>query len=702
MFLIGVITINKLSATVRKRIFVLFIFVFICIILLEVRTAWVQVFHNNKYQNEALEQRLREVKVEPKRGIIYDQNKVELAVSASSDTVVAAPKDIENPAQVAQKLSEILDMSPQNIKQRITKNANAVYVERKISEEQTKKIQQLNLDGIYFTEESKRFYPKGNLASHLLGFAGVDSQGLQGIEYYYDRYLRGEPGKISIENDAIGRKIPNGIKDYVAPDDGANVQLTIDHVLQYIAERELDKAMKKHQAQAATIIMMDPATGGVLALANRPTYNPNHFTKYSAELWRNRAISDTYEPGSTFKIITASAALEEGVVHSNDKFYCPGHIEVAGQTINCWKKGGHGKQTFAEVVENSCNPGFVQVGERVGKGKFDKYIRAFGFGKKTGVDLPGEAKGLLYSLNDIGPVELATISFGHGISVTPMQLITAVSAVANDGQLLEPHLVKEVREKDGSLVKSIEPQRVRKVISEQTAATVRRLLTGVVENGSGKKAKVKGYKIGGKTGTAKHYGKKVYDASFVGMLPANDPELVTLVVMYGVDSYPYYGSQVAAPIFHNVVKDAVRYLELPPQNNDQPEEETASLEQVKVPNVKNMTLDEAEEIVVTRGLEVKLEGRTGQIVDQIPKPGVVVNEGSTVILFFASHKKRKNNYEITVPQLKGLNLTEARDLLADLGLQIEIKSQGKIVKKQQPKSGFTVSSEAEIKVWLKY
>ena len=695
------ITINKLSVTVRKRIFVLFILVLICSILLGLRTAWVQVFHNNKYQNEALEQRLREVKVEPKRGIIYDRNKVELAVSASSDTVVAAPKDIDKPQYVAQKLSGILDMSQDKIYQRITKNASAVYVERKISEEQTKEIQKLDLDGIYFTEESKRFYPKGNLASHLLGFAGVDSQGLQGIEYYYDRYLRGEPGKISIENDAIGRKIPNGIKDYVAPDDGTNVQLTIDHVLQYIAERELDKAMKEHDAQAATIIMMDPETGGVLALANRPTYNPNHFTDYSAELWRNRAISDTYEPGSTFKIITASAALEEGVVHPNDKFYCPGHIEVAGQTIHCWKEGGHGKQTFSEVVENSCNPGFVQVGERVGEEKFDRYIRAFGFGKKTGIDLPGEAKGLLYSLNNIGPVELATISFGHGISVTPMQLITAISAVANDGQLLEPQLVKEIKEKDGSLVKRIEPQKVRKVISGPTAATVRKLLTGVVENGSGKKAKVEGYKIGGKTGTAKHYGKKLYDASFVGMLPADDPQLVTLVVMYGVDSYPYYGSQVAAPIFHNVVKDAVRYLELPPQK-DSKKEETESVEQVEVPNVKNMTLDKAEEILVERNLEVKLEGRGEQIVDQVPKPGVVVNESSTVILFFSGNERRKDNYEVTVPKLRGLKLTEARDLLGDLGLQIEIKGRGNIIKKQKPNAGFTVGSEDKIKVWLSY
>ena len=672
------------------------------VITLWFRTAWVQVFNNNKYQNRALKQRLREVKVEPKRGIIYDRNNVELAVSASSDTVVAAPKDIENPRQIAKQLTEILDMSEADILKKITKNASAVYVQRKITEAQAKKIQKLDLEGIYFTEESKRFYPKGDLASHLLGFAGVDSQGLQGLEYYYDRYLRGDPGKIAIENDAIGRKIPNGIKDYVAPDDGDNLYLTIDHVVQYITERELDKAMKEHQAQAATMIMMDPETGDILALANRPTYDPNNFAEYSARLWRNRAISDTYEPGSTFKIVTASAALEEGVVHPNDKFYCPGHIEVAGQTINCWKSGGHGKQTFAEVVENSCNPGFVQVGERIGKEDFDQYIRGFGFSKKTGIDLPGEATGLLYTLDKIGPVELATISFGHGISVTPMQLITAVSAVANDGQLLEPHLVKKVKNKDGNSVKKVKTQQVRKVISKKTAVTVRKLLTGVVEEGSGKKAQVKGYTIGGKTGTAKHYGERKYDASFVGMLPADDPKLVALVVVYGVESYPYYGSQVAAPIFHNVVKDTVRYLEIPPQTKKKEQEEMESIEQVEVPNVKNLSLDEAEEKLIKRGLEVKLEGRGEKIVDQVPKPGVVVNEDSTIILFFNDNEKEKSNYDVTVPNLKGLTLKEASSLLAELGIKIETIGNGNSIRKQKPRPGFTVGSEEKVKVWLSY
>ncbi|WP_018247705.1 stage V sporulation protein D [Orenia marismortui] len=690
---------KKLRLEIRKRISILFLFVILFMLSLSARFLWIQIISNNKYQQKALGQRLRELKVEPKRGIIYDRNGVELAVSASADTVVAIPKEVKNAKETAKKLSKILDQSQDDIYERITKKAAAVYIARKVSEEQAKKIRKLNLSGITFTDETKRFYPKGVLASHLLGFSGVDNQGLQGIELSYDYELRGNPGRISIESDAVGRKIPEGIKDYKAPDDGNNIYLTIDNVLQYIAERELDKALTEHTAKAATIIMMDPKTGQILALANRPTYDPNNFAKYSPGLWRDRAVSDTYEPGSTFKIITTAAGLEEGVVHPNDRFFDPGYIEVAGQTIHCWKSGGHGSQTFAEVVQNSCNPGFVQVGQRIGKETFYKYIEAFGFSDKTNIQLPGEAKGLMYDLPEIGPVELATISFGHGISVTPIQLITAVSAVANDGQLLRPHLVKEIRNSAGKTIKDVSPEPIRRVISKKTAKTVRELLSGVVKEGSGKKAAVKGYEIGGKTGTAKHYGKQLYDSSFIGMVPSDDPHLVVLVVLSGVSSYPYYGSQVAAPIFHNVVEDSLRYLEIPPQEEIKTEEEER-IKRVKIPNVKNLSLSDAEEILVSSGLKVKLEGEGDVIVDQVPNPEVVVNEGSTVILFFKGAEESKSRYRVTIPDLTGVRVKEAANLLSDLGLRLRWHGSGKVVN-QRPKAGNLVDSGKYITVWLK-
>ncbi|WP_027339308.1 stage V sporulation protein D [Halonatronum saccharophilum] len=690
---------DELRLHIRKRITFLTVSVFCILALLMLRFAWIQVISNSEYQSKALSQRLRELKVEPKRGIIYDRNGVALALSASADTVVAIPKEIQNPEKTASKLADILGMSEEEVYKRITRRAAASYVARKVDEDKAEKIRELDLKGITFTEESRRFYPRGELASHILGFSGVDSQGLQGIELSYDRYLRGNPGRISIESDAIGRQIPQGISDYSAPDDGNDIYLTIDNVLQYIVERELDKALVEHQAQGATIVMMDPKTGDILAMGNRPTYDPNNFAKFAPRLWRDRAVSDTYEPGSTFKIITTATALEEGVVNVNDKFFDPGYIEVSGQRINCWKAGGHGMQTFAEVVQNSCNPGFVQVGQRIGRDDFYKYIKAFGFGERTNVNLPGEGRGLMYSLPQIGPVELATISFGHGITATPIQLTSAVSAIANDGQLLKPNLVKEVRDKEGELVEEIQSEEIRRVVSKDTSKLVRELLEGVVEEGSGMHAAIDGYRIGGKTGTAKHYGRSLYDASFIGMVPADDPQLVTLVVLYGVSSYPYYGSQVAAPIFHNVVKDALRYLEIPPNKADTDNEEDRPT-RVEVPNLTNLDFEEAEKVLIRNGFRIRLEGEGAVISDQIPYPGAIVDEGSTVILFFEGAEDKKARYRVTVPDLSGMEIEDAAQLLGQLGLRLRWEGSGTI-RSQSPVAGRTVDSGDYIRVNLK-
>ncbi|MCK8817329.1 stage V sporulation protein D [Natroniella sulfidigena] len=688
---------NNLKLEIRKRITFLFVMVVIVMVSLIARLAWIQIIQNTKYQHQALDQRLRQLQVEPKRGIIYDKNGVELAVSASADTVVAIPNEINNPRQTAQQLADILEMPEDEIYSKLTKTAAAVYVVRKTDEKKARKIRELNLAGIRFTEESKRFYPKGNLAAHTLGFVGIDSQGLQGIELSYDDILRGNPGRISVERDAAGREIPEGIKDYVDPDDGHDIYLTIDNVLQHIAERELDKAMLEHEAKSGTIVMMDPQTGGVMALANRPTFDPNDFVNSSPELWRNRAVSDTYEPGSTFKIITTAAGLEEGVVNPNDTFFDPGHIEVSGQIINCWKAGGHGSQTFAEVVQNSCNPGFVQVGQRIGTDVFYDYIEAFDFGRKTDIDLVGEAQGIKYGLDQIGPVELATMSFGHGITVTPIQLTTAVSAIANDGELLRPHLVSEIKGSRGELIKEITPEKNKRVISSETAQKTRELLAGVVEEGSGTKAAVEGYEIAGKTGTAKHYGVQLYDSSFIGMVPADDPQMVVLVVLSGVSSYPYYGSQVAAPIFHNVVKDGLRHLEIPPTTSSKDEEE--EIEKVEVPNVENLYLSEAQRELAARDLNVKLEGEGELVVDQLPHPEAVVNEGSTVVLFFEDGTSQESGYQVTVPDLRGMRIREAAELLGELNLRVRWDGSG-IIERQDPAPGITVQSGEYIEVQL--
>ncbi|MFP4661162.1 MAG: stage V sporulation protein D [Halanaerobiales bacterium] len=681
---------------VRKRIINLFLIFFLMVTGLALRLIWIQVVNSEEYQNRAIEQRTRALKVEPKRGIIHDREGQELAVSASSETVVAQPMEIDDPARTARLLSGVLKISYDDIYKRITRRASAVYVERKVSEDVARAVREMNLPGITFTEESKRFYPKGNLASHILGFAGIDSQGLDGIELSYDKYLRGTPGKIEAESDAAGRSIPDGIQEYVAPQNGYNLYLTIDETIQYIVERELDKAMNEFQVTGGTVIVMDPVTGGILAMANRPDYNPNSFAEYPQSLWRNRGISDGFEPGSTFKIITTAAALEEGVVNENDRFVDPGYIKVSGETINCWKHGGHGSQTFAEVVQNSCNPGFVQVGMRVGKESFYNYIKAFGFGDESGIKLPGEANGIVSKYDAIGPVELATMSFGHGINVTPIQLTTAVSAVANGGMLLQPRLVQEIRTPDGELIEEIEPVRIRQVVSEDTAQRTLNLLEGVVEEGSGANAKIEGYRIGGKTGTAKHYGAEVYDASFIGILPLDNPQLVISVVLYGVTGYPYYGSQTAAPMFRRITYDTLRYLDIPPQLNEQ--DTISEINKVNVPNLTNADIFKAENILRNNGLDVKIIGELNNVVRQVPLSGAEVLTGTTVLLF--TEDVENVNYLIAVPDLKGLTIEMAGNLLSQLGLEMESTGSGRIVD-QEIKPGERVPAGTVLQVELK-
>lgn len=690
--------VNHSKLHIRKRMVILFLAVVFLMLSLFFRLIWVQVVNSDNFREKALEQRLREMRLEPKRGIIYDRNEKELAVSGTAESLQAIPSVIEDPQGTAKKLAEILTKSEEEIYQRLTKDVASVWVERKITDEQAQQIRELNLPGIYFVEESKRYYPKGQLAAHVLGFAGIDSQGLEGLEFTLENYLKGVPGRVAEERDARNKQLPDGVKKYFPPKNGYNVYLTIDEVIQYLAERELDSALTSIKASGGAVIVMDPKTGEILALANRPTYNPNQFLRYPS-YWRNVAISDTYEPGSTFKVITTASALEEGVVNVNDPFFCKGSITVAGETIHCWKDGGHGSQTFAEVVKNSCNPGFVQIGQRLGAENLYKYIDAFGFDQRTGISLPGEAGAIKYDVKDVGPVELATTSFGHSISVTPIQLITAISAVANDGLLLRPQLVKEVRDEEDEVVKSFQPEPIRQVVSVETARLTRQLLCNAVAEGTGKNAQIEGYDIAGKTGTAKAYGAQLYDSSFIGFVPVEEPRLVILVILYDISSYPYYGSQTAAPIFQKIAKSALRYLEVPPQRRVE-ETNPYPLTKVSVPDLRNMTIEEARQILISKGLEVKVEGTHNLIVsDQVPKPGAIMLQKSTVILFTEDGMTEKKRYLITVPDLAGLTVKEARKLLAELGLKINSPLEGRVVQ-QKPAPYSSVESGTEIKVFV--
>jgi len=692
---------------VRKRIATLFLLFAVAFFLLGGRVFWVQFVRGAELSEKAAQNRMRDIPVEPKRGIIYDCNGQELAISISTDSVYAIPAEVRysgKEKEVAQKLAEILEMDEETVYQRIIKSSSFEWVKRQIDQDKSKKIRQIKdeLPGIGLTEESRRYYPKGTLASHILGISGVDNTGLEGVDYYYNDLVGGTKGRIVIEHDAANRPIPEAVHRYIPPVDGANLVLTIDETIQYITERELDKVFKERNAKAAAAIVMDPATGEILAMASRPTFDPNNFGDYPAANRRNFAINDAYEPGSTMKIITAAMALEEQVVNEESKFYCPGYIKVGKETVHCSSNKAHGHQTFLEVVENSCNVGFVDIGLQLGIDKYYQYLNNFGFGKPTGIDLPGESSGIIVPKSRAKQIDLATMSMGQANAVTPIQLITAVSAVANGGNLMKPHIVKKVINNEGEVIKNFEPTVVKRLISEETAKKLCFILEGVVQNGTGKNAYIEGYRIAGKTGTAQKispnggYMANEYIASFIGFAPADNPRLVCLVVVDSPQGYPYYGGWVAAPVLREIMRDSLRYLKVPLQiaqqenNDDQPEE-------VFVPDVVNLPLAEAISTINSRGFKVKVSG-TGDIVwQQTPKPNTRLSKGAQVILNLSALNKDNESAEVTVPDLQGKSMREIAKILADLGLHLVPEGYG-LAYKQSPEPGAVVISGSSIKV----
>jgi len=674
------------------------------------RLGYLQIIKGTWYQQKALENRIREIVVEPKRGDIYDRNGNELAVSINADACYAVPAEVkkaEDIEGVAQELAEILDMDKEKVYKLITQDQHSVWLKFKLTEEEVKKLREKNLPGIGTVPKPQRFYPKGNLASHVLGFAGDYNQGLEGIEVAFEEELAGINGYLLVEYDAAGHEIPESTKKYIEPEQGLSVVLTIDQTIQYIAERELDKIMQKHSPKRATIIVMDPKTGEILAMANKPDFNPNEFHKYGADVRRNGAVNDSYEPGSTFKIVTLAAALEEGVTNQEERFHDPGFIEVDGERIHCWVDGGHGSQSLSEVVQNSCNPGFITLGMRLGTEKLYKYIRGFGFGSTLGFELPGEATGILVPEDQVKPVDLATISMGQTNSVTPLQMVTALSAVVNGGKLMKPYIVKELRNKDGEVVKTFQPQVIRQVISEETSKIERELLENVVTHGSGRNAYIEGYSVGGKTGTAQKpapgggYSSSDYIASFLGFAPVDDPRLVCLVVVDSPKSYPYYGGTVAAPAFRAVVGDSLRYLGVPVRYSEK--DKKSDEEMTTVPMVINLPVDEAEKILKDAGLQVERSGSGNIVYGQVPVDGIRVKIGSKVLLQLQKTEELQEGERI-VPNIKGKSMRDAAELLGMMGLVLVPEGDPYptgIAVEQSPAPGTKVPAGEQIRVKFK-
>ncbi len=611
--------------------------------IIDLRLAYVQFFLGNELTAKAKSLWSRQIQFEPQRGEIEDRNGVALATNISAPTIYIVPRQIKDPAGAAEKLAGVLEADKESIYKEIIKKEMSVRLPegRKISHEKAKKVRALDIDGVYIGEDSKRSYPFGNYLSHVLGFAGIDNQGLIGLELEYDDALKGKKGSVQYYSDAKGQRMNDMADDYEAPKNGYNLKLTIDTKIQTIMERELDIAEQTYNPDSIIAIAMNPKTGEVLGMSNRPGFDPADFKNVSPDIYnRNLPIWSAYEPGSTFKIITLAAALQEGKVDlHNDHFYDPGYAEVGGAKLKCWKRGGHGSQSFLEVVQNSCNPGFVKLGERLGKDKLFQYIRNFGFGEKTGIDLQGESKGILFNLDKVGPVEQATTAFGQGVAVTPIQQVAALSAAINGGTLYTPYVAKELIDPvTNEVVMEKSPVAKRRVISEETSKKVREALESVVAQGSGGKAFVEGYRVGGKTGTAQKasggkYLENNFIVSFIGFAPANDPQLVVYVAVDNPKGTVQFGGVVAAPIVGKIMGDSLRAMGVKEQKGQlEKKYKYPDTPLIKVPDFVGIDKKEISEIFLN--LKIDSSGSGDTVIKQSPKPGSKVKEGSTIRIYY--------------------------------------------------------------------
>jgi stage V sporulation protein D (sporulation-specific penicillin-binding protein) len=631
------------QATVRRRLFIALIAAVAAFSALLIRLGYVQLVKGAELAKMAEDSWRRNIPFAAKRGEIWDRNGIRLAYNVSSPTIMAIPVQVKDPRGEARQLAPILGMTEDQLYALLTKRESSVKLQpggRKVTTEKANQVRNLALPGIYVAEDNKRYYPFGSLAAHVLGFTGIDNQGLTGVELQYNANLTGLPGSVSFLTDAAGRQMPNSSDAYSPPKDGLTLQLTIDETIQSIVERELDQAVLKYAPDHALAIAMDPNNGEILAMASRPTYDPDKYQEVPSEVYnRNLPIWMTYEPGSTFKIITLSAALEEGKVDlTREHFYDPGYTEVGGARLRCWKKGGHGSQTFLEVVENSCNPGFVALGQRLGKDKLFDYIQAFGFGQKTGIDLKGEENGILFKKSRVGPVELATTSFGQGVSVTPIQQITAVSAAINGGKLYKPHVGKAwIQPETGQELQEIGAHLVRQVISPATSQKVRQALESVVAQGTGGNAFLDGYRVGGKTGTAQkvvggRYSANEHIVSFIGFAPADDPKVVVYVAIDNPQGIQF-GGVVAAPVVRGILADALPYLGVAPRTEQLKKEyKFGETPMVTVPNLVGKTVSDLYEDL-NMNFRLASSGSGDTVIRQAPGPGARVAKGSTIRIY---------------------------------------------------------------------
>ena len=618
------------------------------------RAVQLQVLQGDKLMRLGQRQHLKEWIVLPKRGALFDRTGEPLALSMESQSVYARPRRIDDADKLSRRLAPILKLRVNDVEEKLVAKKPFVWIKRQVSSADAEKIQALNAEGIGMFYEPNRHYPQGQLAGQLIGFVGLDSEGLEGLELKYNDYIRGETGSSVAERDALGRRVlVQGVEGLRIPP-GSDLHLTLDTSIQHMAEKELETAILKYRAKAGVVIVVEPFTGEVLALANYPSFDPNSYNKHSPDERRNRAVTDSFEPGSTFKTILAAAALEEGVVGKEDLFYCEmGRYSYAGKIIH--DTHPHGWLSFAKILQVSSNIGITKVAEKLKKERFFKYIEKFGFGEPTGIDVPGEVGGLVRRPENWAAIDLATHGFGQGISTTPLQMVMAYAAVANGGFLMRPYVMRRVVGGKGEVLVKNQPYVVRRVISEKTAATLATMLQDVTtEGGTGKMANIDGFSVAGKTGTAQKadpinggYAAKKRVASFVGFVPANKPRLVALVLI-DEPEVNVYGGVVAAPVFRNVAQGALRHFAVAPQvisplpaAPSEPEPERRIVRRPKpaladggpeaAPDFVGLSLREALEKARVLKVKVRLQGR-GYVVKQSPAAGDRWSEDAGLVL----------------------------------------------------------------------
>lgn len=693
---------------VRNR-HILWIFIIIVLVVAAIflKLFFAQIVHGAERENQALNSRLKELTMQPNRGVIYDAKGNAMAISIECYSVYITPKnvrDAKNSEEIIQGLAEVLEMDSDKVREKVQKNSGFEYIKRRITDEQAQILRERKYSGVGLTSEYKRSYPKGSLACHVLGFAGIDNQGLAGLELYYDKELTGTPGKLLLEVDSAQNNIPQSQQEFIPAVEGYSVYLTIDETVQYITERELEKVYHEQEAEAATAIVMDVKTGAVLAMANYPNFDPNNYSEVEAKVWNNFAVNGTYEPGSTFKMVSSSMFLEEGVTGANDHYYCAGHMRISGYNFKCWRSyRPHQDQTFAQAVGNSCNPVMAQVAFKLGYDKFYEYLSGFGFDRKTGIDLPGEALGVMVNKDRAVDIDLAAMSIGQSNSYTPIQVITAISAVANGGKLMQPYVVAKITDNDGNVVKETEPTVVRQVISEQTSQTMREILNGVVEEGTGSRGKVEGYNVCGKTGTAQkvvdgRYSDTDYICSYAGFAPAEDPQIAVLVF---VDSpkHEKMGGLVSGPVFANIMGDVLRYYKIPPTEETKTINSAVATEKVEMmvmPDVSGLSGTEAINFFKEEGLNPIVQMQGSEMYAYLPPAGTEVAVGSDVYLYC----RDTSQSSVEVPDLTGKTIKEADRILSGAGLEMAIEGNGVAVE-QSPKAGTWLQEGSTVQVKFK-